>query len=399
MRDKLTLYPIFAVDDPWDEEPFDTAVLPFMVTDNIAVEDVSGLFNDDTFSWVEREMGRHDLEDLKSVHYAIVHRYQTQESNRGEDDTASEELVGQVAACLRLIRPMRQRASLMQGEVTQERDFNVQHFEHPVNLMEVPEVQKLFSLRNRDLDVLREAVPKLLAAMHGEYWKIRMAVQFHEGGHWQQLFWKPRFSLWMAGLEALYTTPDSEHSGRLVATERVKSFLGADTNIYEPGDVPSYLPQPNITVGEIVDDIYKLRNYVVHGERVPDEFFALCREGVNGQVNRASVLLEALSFILRKSVLRVLRDKLLEEFKDRAASRRYWRALSLTRSRLVGREAVLRALRNADRPLSVAEITRRMNEAAAARTKTVMENAVGQYIEAAISRGEVAITGEGYASV
>ncbi len=80
-------------------------------------------------------------------------------------------------------------------------------------------------------------------------------------------------------------------------------------------------------------------------------------------------------------------------------SRRYWRALSLTRSSLLGRGAVLKALRRANRPLAVAEITRLMNKEAAARAKTVTEVAVARYVEAAISRGEVAVTANGHTLV
>jgi hypothetical protein len=193
----------------------------------------------------------------------------------------------------------------------------------------------------------------------------------------------------MAGLEALYTTPDSEHNGRLVTTERAKHFLGADTNIYEPGDIPSFLPQVDIRVGGVLKDLYAVRNYIVHGERVPDEFFAPLRQGPNGAVNRVSVLLEALSFILRKSILRVLKENLLEEFKDSPASRRYWGGFSLTRRTLICRESVLKVLRGADHPLTTDEITRIINMEAAAKVRTIGADSVAKCIEAEIRSGTV----------
>ena len=113
MAEKLTLYPIYAAGQAWDDEPFNPAVLPFSVAQDITIEDVSSLFNEETFRWVEREMGRHDLEVLRSVRYAIVHRYSMRSYIRDNVDVESEKLVREVAACLRLIRPMRQGASLM----------------------------------------------------------------------------------------------------------------------------------------------------------------------------------------------------------------------------------------------------------------------------------------------
>jgi hypothetical protein len=396
MRHKATLYPIYAVATQWDDEPFDVSVLPFAVAPNISVEDVSTLFNGDTFGWVEREMGRHDLETLKSVQYAVVHRYETEEFNRGEEDVASEEIVRIVAACLRLIRPMRQGASLMQGEIKADGSLDVQHFEHPINLMEVPEVQKLFHLRNRDLMLLQQVAPQFLTVMKGDHWKIRMAVQFHEGGHWQQLFWKPRLSLWTAGVEALYTAPDSNHSGRLVTTERIKHLLGADTPVYEQGDFPRFMAHPDIRVQDVLKGIYKLRNYVVHGERVPPEYADVRRQGVNAPVNRASVALEALSFVLRKSILHVFTANLLEHFKDSTASRRYWSGLSLTRDDLLGRGAVVKAIRESGDPLSSEEILRIMNKKVAARAKPFSKARVDEYVNAAIVKGELAVRGEKY---
>lgn len=394
MPNKLTLYPIFAVASPWDDEPFDSAVLPFRLAGDVSIEDVSALFNEDTFRWVEKEIGRRDIEDLKNVHYAIIHRYETHQANRDEDDLRSDRLVLNVAACLRLIRPMRQRALLMQGEITQDRGFDVKHFEHPIELMEVPEVQKLFHLRNRDLDVLRVVLPVFLKAMNGDYWKIRMAVQFHEGGHWQDLFWKPRYSLWMAGIESLYTTPDQDNNGRLVTSERIKALLGASTNIYERGDLPDYLDQPQITVADVLDHLYKVRNYVVHGERLSEKFFVPRRQGINGDVNLVTVLIEALSFILRKSIIQVLRDGLLEAFKDKAASRRYWGGLSLTRSLLLGKKSVVMALRN-NQPLTTDEITQALNDQAAARVKLFTAEEATRFIETAVASGEIAATGNG----
>lgn len=395
MSNKLTLYPIFAVATPWDDQPFNSAVLPFHLADNVRIDEVTELFNENTFRWVEKEMGRRDIQDLKGVRYAIVHKYDTQQPNRSEDDLASENLVRNVAACLRLIRPMRQRALLMQGELTRDRGFDVQHFEHPIELMEVPEVQKLFHLRNRDLDVLRDLLPAFLKAMKADYWKIRMAVQFHEGGHWQDLFWKSRYSLWMAGIESLYTTPDPDNNGRLVASERIKAFLGPSTNIYDPGDLPSYLQKPQIAVADVLDQIYKLRNYVVHGERVPDSFFVPRRQGINGDVNLVSVLIEAASFILRKSILRVLRDGLLQEFRDKSASKSYWEAFSLTRTLLLGEKSVLRVFLKRNQPLTTDEITQAINDETAAKVRPLTSGQASRFIEAAMVSGKIALTETG----
>jgi hypothetical protein len=337
MPNKLTLYPIFAVADTIDGQPFDKSALPFHITAGVAIEDARPLFTADTFQWVQRALGRHDLEDLQRIEYAIVHRYSTNNVGEGSAaDTRSDRLVRNIVACLRLIRPMRQRTSLMRGELFQDGTINVQHFEHPQEILEVPEVQKLFHLRNTDLDMLRAVADKFLLAVAGNYWKFRMAVEFHEAGHFQDWYWKARYSLWCSALEALFTSQSREHQGSLVAEERIKWFLGESTSIYDVGDIPSYIsPQPRIRVGDLVSELYIVRNCIAHGDRVPDDFFERkARQGVSGELSMIQVLIEALSFVVRKTLLRVLRDNLLNHFENAASSEAYFGAAGLTNTSL-----------------------------------------------------------------
>jgi hypothetical protein len=398
MADKITLYAINAVGAPWDDEsPFDMRVLPFTILPEVTVENISELFNENTFSWAGQTISNTDLADLKSVRYAIVHRYKTAYPFQGDEENESEDLVTKIAACLRLIRPMRQRALVMRGVMTQQ-GLDVHHFDHPINLMDVPEVQKLFHLRNADLELLRDVAPRFLTAMNGDYWKIRMALQYHDAGHWQDTFWKPRFSLWVSGVEALYTTPDSEHNGRLVTIERVKDFLGPDTNIYDPGDIPKYLPQAKFTVSEVMEDAYTVRNFIVHGERVPDKFYSTGRSSSGGtpDINRIGILFEGLSFVLRKSILRVLRDNLLEEFKSKSASRKYWSTRLLTRPHLMGRAAVLQLLQERNCPLKPGDITLMLNQRKQAqKLKLYTGVEITQYLSSGVQQGGIRENGDG----
>ena len=334
MPNKITLYPIYALADAIDGQPFNHSVLPFEIMEGITIEAVSPMFNDETFAWVRNELGRRDLADVQGVRYAIVHRYRTDDPiEGGNPDQQSEKLVKNLAACLRLIRPMRQRASLMRGKLRENGTIDMQHFEHPVDLLEVPEVQKLFHLRNSDAELLRAVANEFLRAMRGEFWKFRMAVEFHEAGHFQDWYWKARYLLWCSAVEAIFTSRDWEHRGSLVAKERVKWFLGANTSIYEPGDIPDFVPQLNITIGDVVDDLYRVRNLIAHGDRIPDEFFQRqMRQGLNGALNVLAVLNEAVSFIVRKSLLRVIQDNLLDHFASAGAAENYFALAGLTLS-------------------------------------------------------------------
>ena len=264
-----------------------------------------------------------------------------------DSDSDSEKLVKMLAACLRLIRPMRQRALLMRGKVLAgDGSFDVMGFDiPPLHLIEMPDVQKFFHLRNQDADDLRTYAPHFLHAMRGEFWKFRMAVQFYELGHFQALDWKARYLQWCSAIESIYTSHSREHQGSLVATSRIKWFLGAGTYIYAPGDISNLLQDPKIKIDQIVDDLYEMRNFMAHGDKIPDPYFTTTlRRGFNGPVKKTEVLLEAASFIVRASLLKILRDGLIQHFADAGPAEAYFGAEHLTKSKLyAAREAARKA--------------------------------------------------------
>ena len=333
MPQKIIIYPIYRVGSFSDDEVFDDSVLPFSILCDVTVENVSSMFNEQTFAWVASEMGRRDVETLQAVRHAIVYRYGTDDFFESSDaDVKSERHVRYLAACLRLIRPMRQSASLMRGELRPDGTIDVRHFEHPLNLHGVPHVQALFHLRNSDLSVFRNVASGFMKAANGSVWKFRMPLEFYERGHFEDSFWKSRYLLWCSALEGLFTGHNWEHRGSLVAKERIKWFLGPDTCIYEPHDIPDCFSQSRVTISDIVDDVYKVRNKIAHGDRLPDEYFQHgTKYAIDSGLQALKVLEEGLSFIVRKSLLRILQENLLEHFVDSSTAEAYFANAGLTR--------------------------------------------------------------------
>ena len=78
-----------------------------------------------------------------------------------------------------------------------------------------------------------------------------------------------------------------------------------------------------------------MRNFIAHGDKIPDSFFTeILRRGFDREVIKAEVLLEAASFVIRASLLKILRDGLLDHFADAGPAEAYFGAFNLTRSRL-----------------------------------------------------------------
>jgi hypothetical protein len=246
---------------------------------------------------------------------------------------ASKDLIEKIAACLRIIRPTRQRGDWIQLDVQSAGTLDIHSMGDPTAVMELPECQKLFRLRLRDLDQFRSITPTFLKAYERKCWRFMMAMQFYEAGHFaHDQMWKVRFFLWVAAVEALFTSSLPEHKGSNVARARLNFFLGGSTPVFEQGDIPSYLQQPSLKVSDSVKDIYDLRNRIAHGAKVEDIWFRVARQGVNEQICYAEELIEALSFIARRSLYKILSEDLLDTFANETEWEKYFTDHELTRS-------------------------------------------------------------------
>ena len=68
--------------------------------------------------------------------------------------------------------------------------------------------------------------------------------------------------MWVMGLDMLFMAGE-----KIPFVERVMGFLGRNTQVF-----PAVLysnRQPRLTIGDIVDDVYELRNLVAHGREIP----------------------------------------------------------------------------------------------------------------------------------
>jgi len=340
---KFTLHNIYHLSGGAGDELFDLNKLPFPLTENVQIEDVSSRFRQDAFDLWREHIGIDRWKVLKRIRYALVHRYDSgptfnEETKRFTSETEitqqSENLVRSLVACLRLIRPMRQSVSLIHGDIREDGSFDARGFETPPeDFIEVPEAHKLFALRNRDADDLRAYAPEFLRAMRGHFWKFRMAIQFHERGYFLPQDWKARYILWCAAIEAIYTTHNREHKGSHVAKARINWFLGENAPLYEQEH--HWDNHSTLTIGQVVDNLYEQRNYIAHGDKIPDEFFNHAeRSGIAGPVLRPEMLTEAVSFVVRKSLLKILKNNLLRHFADAGSAEAYFAAQNLTNSAL-----------------------------------------------------------------
>ena len=256
--------------------------------DGLTIEDVAPLITDHTFSLWTKDcyVSRDTANALRHVRYAIVHRYVSPTDRDPVLDKRSTELVNMAACCLLLVRPTRRSHALnIPGIIKDDGTLDPHGFSASHEPAEVPEIQKLFTIRNQDIALLRDVLPEFLQLyqkdehrkLKDDYEPLRMAIQLYEQGY-ALTYWKPRHILWWSAIEALYGSNEEAAKARIYALFGNKNLLdGSKCSIYEKGDIPScYFPslESNHTLGEMVPVIYSVRNFSAHGQKVPDSYFS-----------------------------------------------------------------------------------------------------------------------------
>ena len=271
---KVSFYPIEKVEygphrGGAHDDDFDTSILPFHLTDRLAIEDISDLVPQMS-SRLTRQVSGLGLmtswaisstqsSSLSSVFNQPGHR---QEHVRAGDYAhfmadRSERISGSPAPATDYAVP-----GLFHGDMREDGKFIRLGFDSPIEFVNNPINQRNFGFRTRDAYDLKTYLPLFLLAMEGPFWKFRMAVQMHESAFFQNDDWRAKFFLYTTAVESLFTTQSKggQHSGSLVATERIKHFLGANTAIYPLGELTSAYPLSGLTVKDVVNEIYCLRN-------------------------------------------------------------------------------------------------------------------------------------------
>lgn len=338
LYDKVQFSPINGASAPWSLETPLAGPYRILASENLTIEDVSDLIKPDTFSLWKKEchVSKRTADSLDSVKFAIVRRHRSPNSGDGGLETRSTLLIDYAASCLALIRPTRRsRAMHIRGVMKQDGSFDPYGFSARENLADVPEIQKLFVVRDQDVQLLTTVLPEFIQLYqkdeHGklkaDYEPLRMAVQLYGEGY-ALSYWKARHILWWSAIEALYGNCEDAAMARIYAFFGNKNLVdGYKCPIYERGDIPScfYPPTDSLhPLGKMVPLIYDVRNASAHGQKVPDLHFVPVPHPLGQGVVGLDALAEAATFIIRKTVIEVLKRGWRDKFKDRAAREDFW---------------------------------------------------------------------------
>jgi len=301
--DKATVAPISH--GAWDFEQF----LPFTIGQGVTVERIPGLFSASHFELWRDYVSLNDRKDFESVRYALVHDFSSSE-HLGKIEQDSHELVHRLFVLLRLVKPTRSRFSAVQVKRLDPKDptrIEIFRFTHPIQVpLNIPEAETLNTVNPHDLETVRDLAPRFLETIARGPAYVGRAIRYYEEGYADIRDPALQFIIWLMGIECVVSR-EEEGVARDALQRKIAAAVPLDTNIYEHWGEYAYLPGPFpvLRLGEIIDDMFELRNRFAHGLWVPQQWISrviFTRPGREA-VSYADALRGAAAFLLRRLIL------------------------------------------------------------------------------------------------
>jgi hypothetical protein len=319
---KITIVPVGRLAERFaDEQEFNPNDLPFALGSNVFLEDISQQMKSlDLELWSREYLSKHDVAKVQGWKHALVHRYSEEEYLHSAPEAHSRELVHKMFVGLRVVRPSNVPFQYLHARVKPDGSFDPWGFSRAEMRLTVCGCDTWATIRPVDAKLLVAITPSLLRAYETKCLPITRAVNVLEVGY-NSRYLDVKQLLWVTGIEALFTS--STYNGAPTVIRRLRHFLGSKTQIYNPVDFPRFLSMPTLSLKDVLEDIYSVRNRLAHGEWVPEEF--MNRPGHQGGTSSyAEILLEATGIALRLALIRILRDSLLEIFGDKDRLDKYF---------------------------------------------------------------------------
>lgn len=125
--------------------------------------------------------------------------------------------------------------------------------------------------------------------------------------------------MFVMGLDVLFMAGETN-----VFTQRLGGFLGLDSFVFPPTSLVHM--QPRTLVRDVLDNLYRFRNILAHGQEIPKQFFREKHDFVSTEGDRMNyddyyggeLMLESGLFMLTAALRKIFVEGLVEDVKDLA---------------------------------------------------------------------------------
>jgi hypothetical protein len=289
---------------------------PFQVTDSLTFEKIQGWLYEELFSLWREHLSQRERDNLSSVRFALVHRFDSA-GHIGREEAESSDFAFKAFLCLRLVKPTKTNFEPIQIQFKnggENKKIEVFSVTHPSMLWpNVPDAESLNSITLSDITKFKELLPVFLDVAANGPEHVRRAVRHFNAGYSEVRDPTIQIVVWCMGIESLFDVDEDPSEARLFA--QVDKTVGLGTNIYESSYLEEFKNdvegETRVAVGSRIADLFDIRNRFIHGRWIPAEWKNnYPRNSISGEkVHYVDVLRELASFVLRKGILNYLESR------------------------------------------------------------------------------------------
>ena len=301
-ENKMTILPLHYCD--WRLK------VPARIDADLTVENVDGFLRPELFDLWRDFLSKKDRDDLASTEIGLVHRFRSEQFLVSKPEVDSTDRAYKAFLLLRLIRPTRARYSHVQMAVRGGQPDVFAFAEPDPGIPNTPNLETFNKINNESIKQLAEFLPKFVRFADSAPRYLTRAVRFFETGYSRIPDPLLQFITWTTAIESFF----SEDQGPLSDKElihRIAEQIDTETNIYSETDIEALADTPKpIPVKDLLRDILDTRNLVIHGIRVPASFDerVIMSAATGEKIHYVDVLREGASFVLRKLILKAIRE-------------------------------------------------------------------------------------------
>lgn len=281
-------------------------VLPIRLIDSTTIENVAGTFKREHLDFWGDYLSKQDRADLSNTQVALVDRFSSTEHIGHKEEQSSQRLYWTFVA-LRLVKPTRMRYAQIQYKVIGSDEIDIFRISHPVvTPINTPESESLNRVTMKDVSTLREVLPRFTEVAQYGPEHLQRAIRYYEMCYSQIFDPVIQFLVWATGIEAV-APPERGFERRSELIGRIYELLDGSTRIYEESEMGEFQDMPNVSVRDVLPDIFKLRSRLAHGGGWPDWESRFVRTTLmREKLNYAAILREAAPFVLRRLIVSAL---------------------------------------------------------------------------------------------
>jgi hypothetical protein len=264
----------------------------FSILDSITVEKIDGLLNPAHFKLWDQQVSPRSVKSITSARFGLVHRFRSSHSiGRTEND--SKDLLFKIFTCLRLLKPTRSEFAAVQVNLIENGAADVFSFTEPGQIpLSIPTSELLNHIDLNDLKRLASLIERFLLLLRTGPDPLLRAIRYFNVGYQGMHDSVIQLVTWVMAIESVFSTSDRVLPREELFNRAMRQYFG------------SYVAR----VGDLLPDVFELRDRFVHGLWIPEKFNAKLGHEMPG-MNRepyADTLREAANYILRKSLLKAI---------------------------------------------------------------------------------------------